>query len=156
MSLETLQGKKFVIIDDDPCTLFYNNAVIKRFFYYSEVVSFKSPSKALDYFYNDFRTYPSETVVLLDINMPELSGWDVLNKLKMLPGGAKEKLSIIILSSSIDPADKLRADNSSLVLGFIEKPFSVKKLKDLMDLKESLVKKVDFSQNIALVNSINL
>ena len=150
MSLETLQGKNFIIIDDDPCTLFYNNVVIKKFFYYSDVISFKSPSTAIDYFYNDFKSCPSETIVLLDINMPELSGWDVLDKLKMLPRVAREKLSIIILSSSIDPDEKSKANNNSSVIGYIEKPFSVRKLKDLMDLREHPATTMTFRPRVAV------
>lgn len=142
MSLEALQQKQFIIIDDDETTLFYSSVVLKKFFYYSEVISFKSPSKAVEYFYGTFTANPRETVVLLDINMPGLSGWDVLDKLKMLPQEIKQKLSIIIVSSFTLAQEKLTADDSELVIGYIEKPFSIKKLKDLMDLREIPVKTV--------------
>ncbi len=135
-----LQEKQFVIIDDDQTTLFYTSAVIKNFFYYSEVISFKDPCKAVEYFANTFSAQPAETVVLLDINMPGLSGWDVLDILQMHSEDIKEKLTVIIVSSSIDTRDKIKANDYTLVIGYIEKPLSIKKLKDLMDVRQSTIK----------------
>jgi response regulator RpfG family c-di-GMP phosphodiesterase len=141
MSLQILQEKQFVIIDDDQNTLYYSSAVIKKFFLYNDVLSFKDPSKAVEYFYDTFSSDPHETLVLLDIHMPGLSGWNVLDKLALLSKHVKEKLSIIIVSSSIDINDKIKANENSLVIGYIEKPLSIKKLKDLLELRESTIEK---------------
>lgn len=138
MSLsEILEEKQFIIIDDDETTLFYTNAVIKKFFYYKDVISFKNPGKAIEFFETTFSRNPSPMVVLLDINMPEFSGWDVLDRLQVLPIDIKEKLSVIMVSSSIDTRDKIKATEYALVIGYIEKPLSIKKLKDLIELGQS-------------------
>ena len=64
-------------------------------------------------------------VIFLDINMPVLSGWDVLNSFKNFTEITKEQFIIYILSSSIASEDKERAANSPLVTGYIEKPLSL-------------------------------
>jgi response regulator RpfG family c-di-GMP phosphodiesterase len=145
---EMLEHKQFIIIDDDATTLFYTSAVIKKFFFYNQVISFKDPSKAVGYFENVFIAEPCESVVLLDINMPELSGWDVLDRLQMLPHIVKEKLLTLIVSSSIDPQDKIKGNEYSLVSAYIEKPFSIKKLKDVMDLRQSVMIEEQLVKNL--------
>ena len=140
---EMLQDKQFIVVDDDEPTLFYSSAVIKKFFYFNQFTGFKDPHKAVEYFENTFSQDPSETLVLLDISMHELSGWDVLDKLQVLPKDLQEKLSIIMVSSSIDPADKIKANDYALVIGYIEKPLSIKKLKDLMDVRQRTMNTVN-------------
>lgn len=68
--------------------------------------------------------------------MPGLSGWNVLDKLSMLSKDIKEKISIVMVSSSIDPKDKIKANECSLVIGYLEKPLSIKNLKDLVELRQ--------------------
>lgn len=137
---DTLQGKLFIIIDDEDTTLFYSSAIIKRFFYqnfyYNQVISFKDSYKAVEYFEKVFSADPCGLVILLDINMPSLSGWNVLNRLQEMSKDIKEKLSIIVVSSSIDPKDKIKANEYSLIIGYIEKPLKIKKLKDLLELRK--------------------
>lgn len=68
-------------------------------------------------------------LILLDINMPIMNGWDFLNEYRQL---AREKdIPIVILSSTVDPSDKEKADSYDEVKQFISKPFTVEKAKDL-------------------------
>lgn len=68
--------------------------------------------------------------------MPGLSGWNVLDKLEILSKDIKERLAIIMVSSSIDDKDKIRASEYSIVRGYIEKPLTIGKLKEIMDLEK--------------------
>lgn len=126
------QAKQFIIVDDEDTSLLYCSLVIKKNFNDKEVIKFKDPCKAVEYFTNSFSADSCQTVVLLDINMPELSGWQVLDKLQMLSKDIKEKLSVLMVSSSIDTRDKTKASQYSLVRGYIEKPLTFAKLKDMM------------------------
>jgi len=89
-----------------------------------EVLDFESPLQALQYVDNTCAGDFASTAILLDINMPELNGWQVLEKLQELPSSKKECLTIFMLSSSIDPRDKQKADEHVLISGYIEKPLS--------------------------------
>ena len=65
-------------------------------------------------------------LVFLDIDMPEMSGIEVLNNLDW--SKEEKERSIVILSSSQNPADKSQCYDQG-ILQFIEKPLSVEKYK---------------------------
>jgi CheY-like chemotaxis protein len=64
-------------------------------------------------------------IVYLDINMPNLSGWEILDKFNAFPPSVKKNVRIFMLSSSIDPKDRRRASENQLVNGYIEKPLTI-------------------------------
>jgi len=118
--------KKVVIIDDDS----HNNHILKIVLRHIckplalQVSDFTLPAEGVG-FLADFLVGDSEPVVLfLDINMPVLMGWDVLDRLSLLPDYAKDKLTVYMLSSSVDPADIQRAEANALVRKFVPKPIT--------------------------------
>jgi len=68
-------------------------------------------------------------VILLDIMMPEMSGWDVFAKLK--ENSKWRNIPIIFLTAKTDPYSKGYGKVSSQ--DYIEKPFEIKKLKNRID-----------------------
>ena len=126
----------FILIDDD----LLNNMVCKMTIRNAnkdiEVVSHNFPENGLAYILDTFlKDNAPKGILLLDINMPILSGWEVLDKLNSHFEKIKNNLSIYMLSSSIDHSDKANANNHPLVSGFIEKPLSTNAI--LMLLKEN-------------------
>ena len=116
----------FILIDDD----LLNNMVFKMTIRNAnkdiEVVSHNFPENGLAYILDTFLNDNAPNgILLLDINMPILSGWEVLDKLNFHSEKIKNNLSIYMLSSSIDHNDKANANNHPLVSGFIEKPLSI-------------------------------
>lgn len=63
-------------------------------------------------------------VMLLDLMMPILSGWDVLQRLTELP--REERPTIIVLTAGTEPRDL----NAEVVAGTVRKPFDVELLLD--------------------------
>ncbi len=118
--------KRIILIDDDSINNMFCRYVIKEALdCKAEVEMFASPQKAVDYINSEYLVNPVPTVIFLDINMPVLSGWDVLDELERSKVEINDFFKIYILSSSVDPVDKERADNSPLVSGFLEKPLDV-------------------------------
>ncbi len=68
---------------------------------------------------------------LLDINMPVISGWDVLGRFSAMPEDIKKHFTIFILTSSINVEDKQRAAAHPLVNAYIEKPMTIGLLKSI-------------------------
>ncbi len=132
--------EKYVVIDDDASTLFLCKVIIQRTFKNMEVVSYDDPQNAVNYFETEFVQKPVEVVVVLDINMPDLSGWDVLDILANLPDNVRKQITVIMLSSSIDPKDKQRSSQHSLVLGYLEKPLTIGRLEEIMGKMKSAMK----------------
>lgn len=61
-------------------------------------------------------------VIFLDLQMPEFSGWDFLKKFKKLYPFLKKKIDIFVISSSINPEDKLKTQEYPFVKAFFSKP----------------------------------
>ena len=118
-------SKKLILIDDDPSNNFMCCQVLKKLCLpaLADVCSFTFVEKGLVHL-EEVLSKPDNLVVLfLDINMPsQLSGWDVLDKLSLLPGDMQSRLTVFMLSSSTRPWEKEKAVGYRLVRKFISKP----------------------------------
>lgn len=123
--------KQFVVIDDDRIVHLITKYMIRLVYESVNVLSFQSPELAMNYFNSNFVIFPVRTIILLDICMPEMTGWEVLNKLTSLHPVIKKHFCTFIYSSSIDPKDRIKALAHPMVRGFIEKPLSEKKIRDI-------------------------
>lgn len=115
---------RFILIDDEVYSNKISRTFIKKMYPNAEIVDFLSPLEGLQYIDDEYKERTIPTAILLDINMPELNGWEVLEKLHEFPLYIKESLSVYMLSSSIDPKDKQKAEEHPLIKGYIEKPLS--------------------------------
>ena len=73
--METM--KRIVLIDDDSTTNYLNKLIIERSELVDEVLTFDSAEEALNFF-NQNNDPEDESLVLLDINMPKVTGYEVL------------------------------------------------------------------------------
>ena|SRR5690606_9477550 len=112
-----------ILIDDDPINNLINKRLISKLGITAEIIEFSEAEKALQY------VKPpddKECLILLDINMPVMNGWDFLASYTSLQGRNNE--TVIMLSSSIDHHDRQRSQAFSCVQDFIEKPLTREKL----------------------------
>jgi CheY-like chemotaxis protein len=70
---------------------------------------------------------------LLDINMPGMSGWEFLEAYSKLPEDKKKEINIVMLTSSLNPDDKIKSLRNPDVKEFINKPITVEKVQKLAD-----------------------
>lgn len=121
-----------VLVDDDPINNLINNRLIRKLNPSIDIQEFMEVEKALC-----FLNTPSngKNLILLDINMPVMNGWDFLLLYAKIKDKRKDK--IIMLSSSIDNQDRQRAMGFSYVQGFIEKPLTGPKLEKALNSKSS-------------------
>ena len=70
-------------------------------------------------------------LILLDINMPQMDGWEFIAQLSSCRPNLKNETKIYIVTSSIATADKLKAASFDEISGFLSKPVSVQKLKEI-------------------------
>ena len=89
-------------------------------------------------------------LVFLDLNMPVMNGWDFIEKFSLDTNSAFKNTKVIILSSTIDPADFNRAKQYNVVSHFLSKPITQAML-------EYLKKKIPTSWSlIAIYRSLHL
>lgn len=118
--------KQFLIVDDDPQNNSLSRMAIRKVLGNVPVKDFEVPETGLEYIGKDFETGSSDekTVLLLDINMPTMTGWEFLEEFDKLNENIKMQFQIYMLSSSVDPSDIERATSNPLVTDFIEKPLN--------------------------------
>lgn len=121
--------KRIVLIDDDSTTNYLNKLIIERADLVDEVLTFESGEEALDFFHKN-PNVSEASLVLLDINMPVMNAWQFLDHYQAINSGNSNK--IVLLSSSINPADKQMAEKIENVLDFKSKPLSIDMINDLV------------------------
>ncbi len=121
--------KRIVLIDDDATTNYLNKLIIERSDLVDEVLSFDSAQEALSFFNQD-NSSEDEALVLLDINMPIMSGWQFLDQYQTMQNKGSNK--IVILTSSINPADKQMAEEKVGILDYKSKPLSIEMVNELV------------------------
>lgn len=123
----------FIVIDDDRV----NNKICRRIIANvapeADIETFFDPNAGLVHIQSAYGTFEANNVILLlDLNMPTLFGWEVLDEFKNFSEVVRQHFKIFILTSSINPHDKERAAQSPLVSGYIEKPLTFLKVQALL------------------------
>ncbi|MCF0055986.1 two-component system response regulator [Dyadobacter sp. CY356] len=122
------------VIDDDDIYTF----LIKRIIQHAEVaeksIFFKNGMEALQFFM-DKKMQPEELpeLILLDINMPILDGWQFLAGYTQLVPVIEKDITLYMTSSSDDKDDYDRAMSIGPVKDFIRKPIDTDVLRKLVD-----------------------
>lgn len=112
---------KTFIIDDDPLSIFYTKNILILENATQDITSFLCAEAALEAL-NSCNAENLPATIFLDLNMPTLDGWDFLEALLPLEPRLKNKCTIYILTSSLDPSDLVRMKAYSLVANLIQKP----------------------------------
>lgn len=123
-----------MLIDDNEITNFYHEDLIRDMQIAREFKIFNTSTSALDYLkkvIDNEVTRPD--LILLDIKMPDLDGFDLLHELEDYSIDSAEMLNIIILTSSTLKRDREMADRFPFLKGFVEKPLTEDKLNALLE-----------------------
>ncbi|WP_321540653.1 response regulator [Flavobacterium piscinae] len=67
----------------------------------------------------------------MDLNMPVMNGWEFLDLFNKTISNEFSQTKVIILSSTIDPADYNKAKQYDVVSHFLSKPITVEMLENL-------------------------
>jgi CheY-like chemotaxis protein len=128
---------KVICIDDDQITLVLCDLVIKKAGFAKEVLQATNGKEGLTWFSNYFKKNGQQNeeppkVIFLDLNMPVMSGWDFLEDYVMKYSDRIPDTRVVIISSTVNPEDFLRANRYPIVIDFINKPLTTDGLQDLM------------------------
>jgi CheY-like chemotaxis protein len=111
------------LIDDDDGINFLNKAILSKLDLANEILSFRDPVVALETLKKSYDEGEFPELIFLDINMPLMDGWEFVNAFAEFERKEK-KCVIIMLSSSIDPADEQKAESISQIAAFKSKPLT--------------------------------
>ncbi len=130
---------KVFCIDDDQITLVLCDLVIKKAEFAREVITAKNGKEGLAFFSAYFSKSNGASkedppqLIFLDLNMPVMNGWDFLENYLMKYAERLPETRVVILSSSVNTEDFLRANQYDVVIDFINKPLTVEGLENLRE-----------------------
>jgi CheY-like chemotaxis protein len=121
------------VIDDD---LIYSYAVkymIKRSGLADNIIFFENGRLAMDFIeQHQHQQNRLPDLILLDLNMPVLDGWQFLEEFEILRAGLAKIIPLYIVSSSINKDEFIRAEQILCVNDFISKPISVSTFQEII------------------------
>jgi CheY-like chemotaxis protein len=122
-----------LLVEDDEATNFISQMVIKKLDCAKHVEVAWNGADALDYLKQcNNAACEQPELILLDINMPGLNGWEFLDEYSKLKEEEKCKVVIVMLTTSLNPDDRKRADNNPVIAGFRCKPLTAAMMEDIL------------------------
>ncbi len=122
-----------LLVDDDPATNFLHTRAIKGADCTEEIVTAENGEAAINYLQHRFNQgLPAPELILLDINMPVMNGWDFLAAYTQLPDWQKNQSKLIMLTTSMNPDDEVKAKTFSEIKEFDYKPLDKAMLNSLL------------------------
>lgn len=122
-----LKAKNILLVDNDPAVCFITQRLFKQAAVEADVLIAKHGQEALDIIREVCQREQCLELILLDINMPVMDGFEFLEELQKSADLSTAALRIVVLSSSTHYLDRIRAKNYP-VIGYIEKPLTLEKL----------------------------
>jgi CheY-like chemotaxis protein len=125
--------KRIFVVDDDEVNNFVTEKLLHQFDSDYEIIAYSNPLQAfevLEKAKTGKANFPD--MILLDINMPGMDGFEFLMKMKEY--GLSDKIQVIMYSSSSHQDDQRKAKTYSNVIGYLEKPFSAQAYGRILDL----------------------
>lgn len=125
------QINHIMIVEDDPITTIIIKRLIEKELNHCKISTYLNGELAL----NAILNYQKENVpdlILLDINMPVMNGWELLDALR----AKKIDLTtpVMMLTSSIDKEDIEKSRTYPTVKGYFYKPLDTTKLKQIIGI----------------------
>ncbi|TLV02580.1 response regulator [Dyadobacter luticola] len=123
---------EFIIIDDSAFDLFTQEKLLLKSGLASKVQTFFSPQTALEH----LRSHSSgicDTVILVDLQMPELNGFEFAERYGLLPEEVRGHIRLFMISSTVDSSDIDEAESNPHIIKLLSKPLEIPVLKGLLN-----------------------
>lgn len=126
-------------IDDNEIDMYLIKRIVERSTQVNHALFFDLANDALEHLkQSESRDFP---VILLDINMPVMNGFEFLEVLIQQLGETAAELKVFMLTTSDSEFDKAKARSFDIVKGYLTKPFTVTHL----ELMETTISRADIT-----------
>lgn len=122
----------FIVIDDSKLDCFIAEKIIKNTGLALSITSFQLAQEALDIIAAKPVEDGTHTIILVDIQMPVMNGFEFVEAFEMLPSNITRNYTIYVITSSINENDVKRVHNYPSVKQFLNKPLTTNSLSILI------------------------
>lgn len=127
--------KIVMLVDDNEIDNMINQKMLESANFAEQYYIYTSGQSALDFLENLVKQESAgellPDMILLDINMPLIDGFQFLDRYSELNTSAKPNIDVFMLTTSINPSDKVRAEENKLIAKFLIKPLTLEQLEGL-------------------------
>ncbi len=125
-----------LLVDDDQTTNYLNQLLLKRLNVTDQILVAHNGREALAALTahcpgSSTGTSSCPTLILLDVNMPVMNGFEFLEAYAQLPAAQRRAMVVVVLTTSLHPQDVERARRLEAA-AFLSKPLANKDLKELL------------------------
>jgi len=117
-----------MLVDDNKIDNFFHERVIQKYDPQIKTVAKTMAEDALGYLSSEV-TIPD--IIILDINMPGMNGWEFIDHYKTLNASLQNSLIVVMLSSG-QPDDFALAKTQGILHDFKSKPLTIKALEEII------------------------
>jgi CheY-like chemotaxis protein len=123
------QLSSILLVDDDPTTNYLNTKIVQRAEVAAHVLVAENGRQALDLLHQTCRPLSPQcpSLILLDVNMPVMTGIEFLEAYQQLPAPPYATV-IVVLTTSLLPRDLERLRQLPIA-GVLDKPLTTEKLR---------------------------
>lgn len=123
---------RVMLIDDEPFDQMLYKRVIKRTGLATDIIGFTLATNAIAYLRDG--SQPKIDLILLDIRMPMMDGFEFLEEAQNDLGTEDAPPIVMMLTTSLSPADRARSEGNKVVRRFLNKPLTAEQVEDFVDL----------------------
>lgn len=122
------------VVDDDPIFRLIFSMTLKKSFDDCIIVEHDNGKSAFESLSESFEgNINLPEYLFMDINMPEMNGWQCMDKImELMPTSLEQFPKVFIVSSSINNDDELKAYSYPFTSGYLTKPISIEKFQEIL------------------------
>ena len=122
------------IIDDDDVYQYTITNAIKKNSIVKKILVFSDGKEGIDFLIDNIANVEDiPDIIFLDINMPIMDGWQFLEQYVKLKPRVGKKVTIYMISSSVDPIDVKRAKAMSEISDYLIKPIKSEQVSEIIE-----------------------